>query len=96
LEVRHVVTPQHRSPAVQEAVTDPESGLDQRLPGLEATDPVHAKATQALEGLDRGPCARTEDAVGIDGDAREYGRQAVLHVGDRVTAVSDRQREAYR
>jgi hypothetical protein len=96
LEVRHVVTPQHGSPAVQEAVTYPESGFDQGFPGLEATDPVHAKATQALEGLDRRPCARTEDPVGIDGDAREHGCQAVLHVGDRVAAVADRQREAYR
>jgi hypothetical protein len=96
LEVGHVVTPQHGSPAVQEAVTYPESGLHQGLPRLEATDPVDAQTTQALEGLHRGAGAGTEEPVRIDGRARQGGGQAVLYVGDRVAAVPDRQREAYR
>ncbi len=96
LEVRHVVTPQHRSPAVEKAVTDPKSGLDQGLPRLQPADPVDAQAPQALEGLDRGARALTEEPVGIDGNARQYGGQTVLYVGDRVAAISDRQWKAYR
>ncbi len=96
LEIRHVVTPQHGSPAVQEAVTHPESGLDQGLPRLEAADPVDAQATQALKGLDGGAGAGAEEPVRIDGHARQNGGQAVLYVGDRFAVVPDRQREAYR
>ena len=55
LELGHVVTPQHRGPAVQEAVTQPETGLDQGVPGLRAADAVDAQAAQALEGLERRP-----------------------------------------
>jgi hypothetical protein len=96
LQLRHVVTPQHGGPAVEEAVTQPETGLDQGIPGLGATDAVDAQAAQALESLEGGPCARAEDAVGVDGRAREDGGQAVLNVGDRVTAVSDGEGKAYR
>ena len=96
LQLRHVVAPQHGSPAVQEAVTDPKTGFDQGVPGLRAADAVDPEAAQALEGLERGAGARAEDAVGVDGRAREYGGQAVLHVGDRVTTVPDGERQAYR
>ena len=51
---------------------------------------------QALESLEGGPGARPEDAVGIDGRARQYGGQAMLHVGDRVTTVPDGEGQAYR
>ena len=57
---------------------------------------VDAQAAQALEGLEGGPGARSEDAVGVDGRARQQGSQAVLDVGDRVTAVPDGERQAYR
>ena len=60
------------------------------------TDAVDAEAAQALEGLERGPGARTEDAVSIDGCARQNGSQAVLDVGDRFTAVPDGEGQAYR
>ena len=96
LQLRHVVTPQHGGPAVEEAVTQPETGLDQGVPGLGAADAVDAEAAQALEGLEGGPGARAEDAVGVDGRAREDGGQAVLDVGDRVAAVSDGEGQAYR
>jgi hypothetical protein len=96
LQLRHVVTPQHGGPAEEEAVTHPETGFHQGVPGLRATDAIDAKAAQALEGLERGPGARPEDAVGIDGRARQNGGQAVLDVRDRVTAVSDGEGQAYR
>ena len=96
LELGHVVTPQHRGPAVQEAVAEPKTSLDQGVPGLRAADPVHAQATQALEGLHGGAGGRAEDAIGIDGRAREDGGQAVLDVGDRGAAVADGEGQAYR
>jgi len=54
------------------------------------------EAAEALEGLERRPGARSEDAVGVNGSARQNGGQAVLNVGDRVTAVSDSEGKAYR
>ena len=96
LQLGHVVTPQHGGPAVEEAVTQPETGLDQGVPGLGAADAVDPQAAQALEGLEGGPRGRAEDAVGVDGRAREDGGQAVLDVGDRVTAVPDGEGQAYR
>jgi hypothetical protein len=103
LELRHVVTPQHGSPAVEEAVAHPETRLHQRVPGLGPTDAVDVQAPQPLEGLEGGPGARPEDTVGVDRRAaREDGAQAVLDVGDGVTAVpdgegqTDRERRAYR
>jgi hypothetical protein len=91
LELRHVVTPQHRGPAVQEAVAQPKTGLDQGVPCLRAADPVDAQAAEALESLDRGAGGGSEDAVGIDGRAREDRAQALLDVGDRGTTVADGQ-----
>ena len=96
LQLGHVVTPQHRSPAVEEAVTEPKTCFDQGIPGLGTADAVHPEPAQALESLERGARARTEDAVGIDGRARENGGQAVLHVGDSVTTIPDGERQAYR
>jgi len=63
---------------------------------LGTADAVDPEAPQALEGLEGGPGARSEDAVGVDGRARQYGGQAVLDVGDRVTTVPDGERQAYR
>jgi hypothetical protein len=54
------------------------------------------QAPQALEGLDGGAGGRAEDAVGVDGRARQDGAQAVLDVGDRRAAVAEGQRQAYR
>ena len=96
LEFGHVVTPQHGGPAVQEAVAEPKTGLDQGVPCLRAADPVDAQAAEALEGLDRGAGGRAEDAVGVDGRARQDGGQALLDVGDRRAAVADGERQAYR
>ena len=96
LQLGDVVTPQHGSPAVEEAVTHPETGLHQGVPGLGAADAVDVEAAQTLEGLERGPGGRAEDAVGVDGRAREDGGQAVLDVGDRVATVADGERQAYR
>ena len=96
LQLRHVVTPQHGGPAVEEAVTHPETGFHQGVPGLRTADAVDTQAPQALEGLEGGPGARAEDAVGIDGRARQNGGQAVLDVGDRVTTVPDGEGQAYR
>ncbi len=58
--------------------------------------PSTRQAAQALERLDRGPGTRSEDAVGVDGRARQDGGQAVLDVGDRVTTVADGEGQAYR
>ncbi len=55
LQLGHVVTAQHRGPAVQEAVTHAKTGLDQGVPGLGAADAVDAEAAEALEGLERRP-----------------------------------------
>jgi hypothetical protein len=93
LEFGHIVTPQHGGPAVQEAVAEPKTSLDQGVPRLHATDPVDPQAAEALESLDRGAGGGAEDAVGIDGRAREDGAQALLDVGDRSTAVADRKRQ---
>ena len=96
MQLRHVVTPQHGCPAVEEAVTEPKTGLDQGVPSLRPADAVDAEPTETLEGLERGTCAGAEDAVGIDWRPREDCGQAVLHVGDRVTTVPDGERQAYR
>jgi hypothetical protein len=96
LELGDVVTPQHRGPAVQEAVTQPETRLHQGVPRLRAAYAVDAEAAQALEGLHGGPGGRPEYPVGIDGRAREDGGQAVLDVGDRRAAVADGEGQAYR
>ena len=96
LELGDVVTPQHRGPAVQEAVAEPETRLYERVPRLRAAHPVDAETAQALEGLDGGPGGGAEDTVGIDGRAREDGGEAVLDVGDRWAAVADGERQAYR
>ncbi len=96
LELGHVVTPQHGCPAEQEAVTHPETGLHQGVPGLGTADAVDAQPAQALEGLEGGPGRRAEDAVGVDGRAGEDGGEAVLDVGDRVAAVTHGERQAYR
>jgi hypothetical protein len=96
LQLGDVVTPQHRGPAEKEAVAHPETGLHQGVPGLGAADAVDAQAAEALEGLEGGPGRRAEDAVGVDGRAGEDGGQAVLDVGNRVTAVADGEGQAYR
>jgi hypothetical protein len=49
-----------------------------------------------LEGLHGGAGGRAEDAVGIDGRARQDGGQAVLDVRDGGAAVADSERQAYR
>ena len=41
-------------PQVQEAVTQAETGLDQRTPGLATADAVHPQAPPVLERFDRG------------------------------------------
>jgi hypothetical protein len=96
LQLGDVVTPDHRGPAVEEAVAHSKTGLHQGVPGLGAADAVDAQAAQALEGLEGGTGARAEDAVGVDGRPREDGRQAMLDVGDRVTTVADGKGQAYR
>ena len=96
LELGDVVTPQHRGPAVQEAVTQPKTGLDQGVPGLRPADAVDAQAPEALEGLEGGPGGGPEDAVGVDGRAGQDGGQAVLDVGDRSPRSPDGEGQAYR
>jgi hypothetical protein len=96
LQLRHVVTPQHRGAAVEEAVTHPETGFHQGVPGLRAADTVDAQTTEALERLECGPRTGSEDAVGLDGCAGQNGGQAMLDVEDRVTAVPDGERQPYR
>jgi hypothetical protein len=93
LEVRDVVTPQHRGPSVQEAVTQAKTGLHQGVPRLLPAHPVDAEATQALEGLDGGAGGGTEDAVRVDGYAGEDRREAVLDVRDGLPAVAGREGE---
>jgi hypothetical protein len=96
LELGDVVTPQHRSPAVQEAVAEAKTRLDQGVPRLCATHAVDAQAAQALKGLHGGAGGRAEDAVRIDGRARQNGGQAVLDVRDSGAAVADGEGQAYR
>jgi hypothetical protein len=96
LQLGDVVTPQHWSPAVQEAVAEPKTGFDQGVPGLRAAHAVDAQATQALEGLHGGAGSRSENTVGIDGRADDDGAQAVLDVRDRRAAVADGEGQAYR
>jgi hypothetical protein len=57
---------------------------------------VDPEAAQTLEGLHGRPGGGSEDAVGVNGRARQDGAQAVLNVGDGVATVTDREREAYR
>jgi hypothetical protein len=96
LEFGDVVTPQHRGPAVQEAVAQPETRLHEGVPCLRAAHPVDPEAAQALEGLDGGAGDRAEDPIRIDGRARENGGEAVLDVGDRGAAVADGKGQPYR
>ena len=95
MQLGDVVTSQHRSPAVQEAVTEPKTGLDQGVPRLRPAHPVHAQPPQALKGLDGRPGGGAEECIGPDGGA-EDGAQAMLDVGDRGTAVPDDEGQAYR
>jgi len=96
LELGDVVTPQHRGPAVQEAVAQPETRLHEGVPCLRTAHSVDPEAAQSLEGLDGGPGGGAEDPVGIDGRARKDGAEAVLNVGDGGAAVSDGKGQAYR
>jgi hypothetical protein len=96
LELGDVVTPQHGGPAVQEAVAQPETRLDEGVPRLRAAHPVDPETAQALKGLDGGPGGGAEDPVRIDGRARQDGGEAVLDVGDREAAVADGKGQAYR
>ena len=96
LEVGDVVTPQHRSPAVEEAVAQQEACFDERIPGLFAANPVDTEPSQALEGLDRRPSGRTKDAIGVDCDAGKHSGEPVLDVGNGFPAIADREGEDQR
>ena len=65
LELGHVVAAQHGGAAVEEAVAEATTGLDQGRPGLAAADPVDPQAPAVLERLDGGPCPRGS-ALGVD------------------------------
>ena len=95
LQLGDVVTPQHGRPAVEEAVTQREAGLDQGVPGLRTADTVDAQSAQALEGFDRGPRGGSEQPVDVDRRAQDLA-QTVLDVGDRRPPVPDDEGEAYR
>jgi hypothetical protein len=94
LQVGHVVAPLHRRAPVEEAVAQPETGLDQGVPGLLPASAVDPEPPLVLKGLEGGPGPGTEDAIGIDGRAGEDGGQAVLNVGDRLPAVANGEGEA--
>ena len=97
LQLGDVVTAQHGGPAVQEAVAEPETGLDQGVPGLRPADAVDPQAAQALEGLEGGAGGRDRRSPSAStGAPGQDGGQAVLDVGDRVAAVPDGEGQAYR
>jgi hypothetical protein len=96
LELGNVVTAQHRPAEVEKAVADSKTGFDQGVPGLATADTVDPEAAQPLKGLKCGARRRPEDAVGLDRRPREDGCQAVLDVRDRVAAIPDGERQAYR
>jgi hypothetical protein len=96
LQVGHVVTPLHRRAPVQEAVAQPEPGLDQGVPRLLAADAVHPEPPQVLERLQRGARPGAEEAVGIDGRPGQDGGQAVLDIRDRLPGVAQGDGQAYR
>jgi hypothetical protein len=78
---------------VEEAVTEPETSLDQRSPRLDAANSVDPQAPPVLEGLDGGGRARPEEALGVRraGEARFV--EPVLKIGDRRSLVARTQGE---
>jgi hypothetical protein len=65
LELCHIVATQHRSPVIQEPVSELEPGLDQSGPCLRPARPVYAQPSQVLERLYGRPCPGAEDATRI-------------------------------
>jgi hypothetical protein len=82
-----VVAAEHRDAPVQEAVTQRETRLDQGVPRLGPADAVDPEAAPVLERLESGAGGRAEDAQVVGACGEPQARQAVLHVGHRLTAV---------
>ena len=87
LELGHVVAPKHRMAAVDEAVTEAQTGLNQRRPGAWPDDPVDPKPPDSLKRLDGGARRRAEVSHRV-GD-REGGdpRQPLLQVFNRGSKI---------
>jgi hypothetical protein len=97
LEVDHIVAAQHRCAAIEKAVTNPETGFDQRVPRLRSADTVNPEPAQMLEGLNGDPGSVTKDAVGLYGRAAvEDGNEAVLDICDCCSLVPEGEGETYR
>jgi hypothetical protein len=87
----------HGRAAVEEAIAQTETRLDQGVPRLKAADAVDPQAAQVLERLYRGAGAVTEDPVGVEGAApAQDGGQPMLDVRDGRTGVPQGEGEAYR
>ena len=87
LELGDVVTPEHRGPAIEEAVAQPEPGLDQGAPGLRAADAVDPQSPPSLEGLDGRPGGRAETAGRIGRGPQPEDIEPTLDVSDRFTLL---------
>ena len=97
LEVGHVVAALHGCAAVQEAVAEAETGLDQGVPRLEAADSIDPQAAQVLECLHRGTGAVAEHPIGVEGTApSEDSGQPVLDIRDGRSGVPQGKGQAYR
>src|SRR5262249_53732971 len=80
LEVGDVVAAQHRTPAIEQAVTELEAALDKSAPGLGSTDAVHAQTARGLERTDCRLGGRSVRSVDHDRLARD--EEALLQVAD--------------
>jgi hypothetical protein len=91
LDFGHVVASKHRRAAVEEAVTQAKSRLNQDVPGLATNHAVHAQSPTMLEGLHRGPSGRTERTVRRHGP--DQGAQTMLDIEHGIASVALRQRQ---
>src|SRR5690606_9798933 len=93
-EVGHVVTAEHRPPVVEQAVTQPVAGLDERRPRLGPADAVDGQAAGLLERGDRRRGGLVVDAA--HGAPVAGVREALVEVPDLGAGRADPEGERRR
>jgi hypothetical protein len=86
----------HGRGSIQEALTQPKTGLYQGIPGLQPADAVDAETAVMLKCFDGCTRRRTEDAVRVERRTRQDGRESLLNVADGGSTIADGEGKFYR